>query len=58
MRKLALAVLAFVMATGTLFAKGGDDSTKLMLKELEAFLKLRDSVQKAMKYETGTITLP
>lgn len=58
MRKLALSMLALVLATAPLFAKGGDDSTKLMLKELEAFIKLRDSVQKAMKYETGTITLP
>lgn len=58
MRKLTLSVMALMLATGTLFANGGDDSTKLMLKELEAMIKLQDSVQKAMKYETGTVTLP
>lgn len=58
MRKLTLSVLALMLAAGSLFAKGGDDSTKIMLKELEAMIKLQDSVQKAMKYETGTVTLP
>jgi len=58
MRKLALSALALIMAAGTLFAKGGDDSTKLLLQQMEAYFKLQDSVKKAMKYETGTVTLP
>jgi uncharacterized membrane-anchored protein len=58
MKKMALSVVAFLLATGTLFAKGGDDSTKILLKQLEAYMKLQDSVKKALKYETGIISLP
>ncbi len=45
MKKLAFPVIALLMATGSLFAKGGDDTTTLMLKQLEAFIKLKDSVK-------------
>lgn len=58
MRKLALSALALMMAMGSLFAKEVDDSTKLLLKQLEAYAKFQDSVKKALKYETGMFSLP
>jgi uncharacterized membrane-anchored protein len=49
-----LLLLMFLLLTGTLVKANDDDST---VAELIKLYKLRDSVDKAMKYETGSVKL-
>lgn len=54
MKKAVLSCLAMLMATFTLFAND-DDS---LVAKLQQYIRLVDSVNAAMKYETGKINLP
>jgi uncharacterized membrane-anchored protein len=58
MKRFVLLVAIFTATSFHLFARGGEDSTKAMLEQINSYLKLQDSVNKALKYETGKIVLP
>ncbi len=55
MKKASLTILVCIAFAATSFAKVYEDSTELILKQIQAF---QDSVTNAMKYEKGTILLP
>jgi uncharacterized membrane-anchored protein len=57
MRKLVLCIALF-LAVLPAFAGEPEDSTEASLQEIMAYGKFVDSVNTALKYETGTITLP
>jgi uncharacterized membrane-anchored protein len=57
MRKLLLAIALFFAALPA-FSREPDDSLDTSIKEIMAYANLMDSVNKALKYETGMITLP
>jgi len=54
MKKLVLCIVAAVLSSTMVFAGDNDSLSKALVKEM----KFVDSVEKAMKYETGTIALP
>jgi uncharacterized membrane-anchored protein len=58
MKKLSSLLFAFILSCPALFAKGDDDSTKIMVDQMMEYLRLKDSVTKAMKYRSGLIPLP
>jgi uncharacterized membrane-anchored protein len=55
-RFFSLLCLSFAFSPAV-FANGDPDSTKLMVEQIVAYRKWADSVNNAMKYETGVITL-
>jgi uncharacterized membrane-anchored protein len=54
MKKLVLSIVATVLCAAFLFAKGNKDSLAIALAAEQKFV---DSVESAMKYETGNIAL-
>lgn len=59
MKKIfAMAALFLAVSQPLLARGGGDDSTQLALEQINQFIQLRDSVNKALQYETGTISMP
>jgi hypothetical protein len=54
MKKIILSLVATVLCATFLFARGGKDSLAIAIAAQEKFA---DSVEKAMKYETGSIAL-
>jgi uncharacterized membrane-anchored protein len=54
MKKIIFSIITLILFSSALFAKGGTDS---LAKALAAELKFYDSVETAMKYESGTIAL-
>lgn len=56
-KSILLAIWMLAMCT-MLHAKNQEDSTKLVMDQLKQYMKLMDSVNKAMDYKTGTIPLP
>jgi uncharacterized membrane-anchored protein len=54
MKKMILSLVATVLCATFLFARGGKDSLAIAIAAQEKFT---DSVEKAMKYETGSIAL-
>ena len=57
MRKLLLALLTIVLFYATTFAGKDKDSTQIAFDNAKKAVKLIDSVNKSMKYETGKIKL-
>jgi uncharacterized membrane-anchored protein len=57
MKKTIFLLYLFFASTFLVFAKSDPDSLKLELEEIQAYQKLRDSVNNAMNYETGVIQL-
>ena len=55
MKKMFLAVLAILVSATVATAKGDKDSLSIAIAKQEKFI---DSVDNAMKYQTGSITLP
>lgn len=55
LKKFILTAFIAVVSTGFLFAKGGKDSLSLQIARQQKFI---DSVENAMKYQTGAISLP
>jgi hypothetical protein len=58
MKKIALLFVMLFTACSFLFAKNDTDSTKLLEQQIKQYEKLMDSVTKALKYETGKVSLP
>src|SRR5262249_30594412 len=56
MKRTILATALLIISFSHVFAKG--DPPDSILQMIEAYAKLRDSVNSALKYETGLITLP
>lgn len=54
MRKVTFLLLAFFFFSKTTFAKGGKDSADVVMEMQQKFI---DSVEKAMTYQTGNISL-
>jgi uncharacterized membrane-anchored protein len=57
MKKILLVICLLISSSLFVFAKNDPDSTKLMLEQLKRYELFRDSVNSAMKYETGAIVL-
>lgn len=57
MRQLSLVILAIVLFNVTSFAGKDKDSSQIAVDKAVQALKLMDSVNKAMKYETGLVKL-
>ncbi len=57
MKKTIFLLYLFLASAFLAFAKSDPDSLKLELEEIQAYQKLRDSVNSAMNYETGVIQL-
>jgi uncharacterized membrane-anchored protein len=57
MRQIFLALLAIVLFNATSFAGKDKDSTQIALEKATQAFKFIDSVNKAMKYETGIVKL-
>lgn len=57
MKKTLLLFYLIISSSLFVFAKNDPDSTALMLEQLKAFEKLKDSINNAMHYETGLIQL-
>lgn len=58
MKKISLLFMLLFAAGSFLFAKNDTDSTKLLEQQIKEYAKLMDSVNKALKYETGKVLLP
>lgn len=57
MKKVILFFSLLFLTSSVVFAGNDDDSTAMYLEQFMKIQKLRDSVNGAMKYETGTIQL-
>ncbi|MFI5132384.1 MAG: DUF2167 domain-containing protein [Chitinophagales bacterium] len=58
MKKIIFLVCLSFALTPALFAKEDPDSSKLLLEQLKAYQLMADSINNAMHYETGVISLP
>ncbi len=58
MKKISLLFIMLFAACSFLFAKNDTDSAKLLEQQIKEYAKLMDSVNKALKYETGKVLLP
>lgn len=58
MKKVISILTLCLILSGQLMARGGEDSTKIIEQQVMQYLKFRDSVNNALKYETGRIVLP
>ena len=57
MRKIILILCLFIASSPVVFAKEDPDSSKLAVEQLKAYKRLMDSINHAMRYETGVVEL-